>query len=432
MTLPSTGKKYQEHTTYKKTVLSNGVRIITEEIPYVQSVSLGIWVRSGSRYEQPEVNGICHFIEHMLFKGTDKRSAFDIAKEIDSVGGVLNAFTSKELTSFYCRVLHENLDLSVDLLSDIYLNSVFPEDEIEREKQVVCQEIHQLEDSPEDLVHEILGVRFWKDDPLGRPILGTLPSVAGLDRKIMMDFKREYYTPGETVVCAAGKVEHDRFVDLMGKQMDALPKSDFRPSHIRAVCEPGAHIENRDLEQVHLCIGMEGPSATADSRHAAYIINTILGGGMSSRLFQEIREKRGLAYSVYSYLSSFSDTGIFGLYAGFDPDCLDEVLDIMGRETGNLHRTITEEEAATAKNQIKGNIILAMESTDSRMNRLAKSEFYFDRQVELNEIIELLENVSIEELRATARHMIDAGNFTVVALGPVPTDADLTSPFTDC
>lgn len=202
---------YEAINSYRKTTLDNGVRIITEQIPYLQSVSLGIWVRSGSRFEQPEVNGICHFIEHMLFKGTEKRSAFVIAKEIDAVGGVLNAFTSKEMTSFYCKVLNENLELAVDLLNDIFLNASFPEDEIEREKQVICQEIHQMEDSPEDLVHEILGIQFWKDDPLGQPILGTVPSVVGLDRHTMVSFKTDYYTPDETIICAAGNSNTTRW-----------------------------------------------------------------------------------------------------------------------------------------------------------------------------------------------------------------------------
>ncbi|MBI5249224.1 MAG: insulinase family protein [Desulfomonile tiedjei] len=417
--------EYKELTNYQKTTLDNGVRVITETVPYVQSISMGIWVHSGSRYERPEVNGICHFIEHMLFKGTDKRSAFTIAKEIDSVGGVLNAFTSKELTSFYCRVLSENTELAVDLLADIFLNASFPDDEIEREKQVVCQEIHQLEDSPEDLVHEILGIRFWRDDPLGQPILGTIPNIVKLDRNTLVGFKNQYYTPDETLICAAGKLEHDAFVQLVERHTGKFPRSKADVYKIQPKSDASAHVEERDLEQVHVCIGMDGPSAVDPRRHAGYILNAVLGGGMSSRLFQEVREKRGLAYAVYSFLSSFSDTGIFGIYAGCDPERLQELLNIMGKETLELSRSITADDVSTAKSQIKGNIILAMESTDSRMNRLAKGEYYFGRRVGVDEILAALEAVTLDELRETADWMINEGRYTIVAVGPVGKDTDL-------
>lgn len=420
---------YEENNSYRKTTLDNGVRIITEQIPYLQSVSLGIWVHTGSRFERPDLNGICHFIEHMLFKGTERRSAFDIAKEIDSVGGVLNAFTSKELTCFYCRVLNENLELAVDLLHDIFLHASFPDDEIEREKQVICQEIHQMEDSPEDLVHEILGIQFWKDDPLGLPILGTIDSIMGLDRQKMLSFKTDFYTPNDTLVCAAGKIDHDRFVDLLTEEMIAVPSRQSPRVWTEAKTTSSAHVLERDLEQVHICIGMVGPSAVDEKRHAAYILNTILGGGMSSRLFQEVREKRGLAYSVYSFLSSFSDTGIFGLYAGCDPDRLEELMGVTGKETLDLARSITQEDIATAKSQIKGSIILAMESTDSRMNRLAKGEYYFDRYISLKEIIGAIEAVTAADLVRVAEDMINGGRLTIVAVGPVDQGTDLFGMF---
>jgi predicted Zn-dependent peptidase len=427
--IPPSATKYEDFNTYRKTTLDNGVRIITEEMPYLQSVSLGIWVRSGSRFEQPAVNGICHFIEHMLFKGTERRSAFTIAKEIDSVGGVLNAFTSKELTSFYCRILSENLELAMDLLSDIFLNASFPDDEIEREKQVICQEIHQMEDNPEDLVHEILGIRFWRDDPLGQPILGTIPNIEKLDRDTIIGFKRKNYTPEETVICAAGKVEHDRFVDLVEKQMRGFVRGTAQRAPVSPKTESSAIVVERDLEQVHVCLASAAPGAVDDRRHAAYILNTILGGGMSSKLFQEIREKRGLAYSVYSFLSSFSDTGIFGIYAGCDPDRLEELLRTMGKETLDLTKSITDEDIVTAKSQIKGNIILAMESTDSRMNRLAKGEYYFGRYVSLDEIIGSMEKVTANELCAIGEQIINSGRFTIVALGPVSPDTELFNLF---
>jgi predicted Zn-dependent peptidase len=421
----SLSKKYDDVNTYRKTILDNGIRIVTENVPYLKSVSLGIWVRSGSRFEHPELNGICHFIEHMLFKGTERRSAFAIAQEIDSVGGVMNAFTSKELTAFYCKVLSENLDLATDLLTDIFLNASFPEEEIEREKQVICQEIHQTEDSPEDLVHEILGIRFWDDDPLGQPILGTIPSVNGLDRETMVRFKNDNYTTGESIICAAGNLEHDRVVELFAKGLSGL-KSGYTPVPGQAPKSRGSsHIVTKDLEQVHICIGMDGPSAVDDTRHAGYILNTILGNGMSSRLFQEVREKRGLAYAVYSFLSSFSDTGMFGVYAGCDPKRLDELLATVGKETLGLAAGLTEEDIQTAKNQIKGNIILAMESTEARMNRLAKGEYFFNRYITLDEIIGALDAVTAEQIQDTAEQMINSNGLTTVALGPVDESTDL-------
>jgi predicted Zn-dependent peptidase len=425
---PST-VRYEETNTYRKTTLENGVRIVTEEVPSVRSVSLGIWVRSGSRFEQPEFNGICHFIEHMLFKGTERRSAYDIAREIDSVGGVLNAFTSKELTSFYCRVLSDNLELAVDLLGDIFLNSSFPEEEIEREKQVVCQEIAQLEDSPEDLIHELLGMEFWLDDPLGRPILGTVEGVAGFDRDTLLGFQHENYVPQETVVCAAGDLEHERVVELVSGRMKRLTPGSPRRGVPVSGKQALSSIVERDLEQVHVCVAAVAPSAVDQRRHAAYILNTILGGGMSSRLFQEVRERRGLAYNVYSFLSAFSDTGMFGIYAGCDPERLEELVETMGRETMSLARTVTEEEVRTAKSHMKGNIVLAMESSESRMNRLAKGEYYFGRYLSMDEIIGAIDAVSLHDLVAVAEELINAGRFTLVALGPANPDADLAALF---
>lgn len=421
--------KHEEPFTYRKTTLDNGLRIVTEEVPYLQSVSLGIWVRSGSRFEESQHNGVCHFIEHMLFKGTPRRSAYAIAREIDSVGGGLNAFTSKELTSFYCKVMDENLELAVDLLTDIFLNASFPEEEIEREKQVVCQEIHQLEDSPEDFVHELFGTLFWKEDPLGQPILGTIPNVIRFDRDMLTSFKERVYTPTETVVAAAGKVDHDRFVDLIQSIMGRLSRGHEQEAPAPPRLQPTSYVLGRDLEQVHICMGVEGPSATDERRHAGHILNAIFGGGMSSRLFQEIREKNGLAYSVYSFLSSFSNTGLFGIYAGCDPERVEELLKILKRETAKLPAGITEEDIQTAKNHLKGNIILAMESSETRMNRLAKGEFYFGRYISMEEIIESLHRVTTDDVTSLAANILDCTSFTSVALGPLNEDPDLFAPF---
>jgi predicted Zn-dependent peptidase len=417
--------RHQDFSIRRKTTLDNGVRIITEELPYLQSVAMGIWVHSGSRIESPEVNGISHFIEHMLFKGTDRRSTVTIAKEIDSVGGALNAFTGKELTAFYCRVLEEHVELAADLLSDIFLSSTFPEDEIEREKQVILQEIAQLEDSPEDLVHEILGIRFWKDDPLGQPILGTIPNVKGLDRNTLLKFKRAYYTGEDTIVAAAGRLDHDHLVELFEKGLKDLPAGPCHSWQRAAKAHSESHVVESDLEQVHVCIGVEGPSKVDRRRHAGYILNTILGGGWSSRLSQEIREKRGLAYTVYSFMSSFSDTGMFGIHAGCDPARLEEMLNVMGQETFSLATTMTDEDIRTAKNQLRGNLILAMENADSRMNRLAKDDYYFGRHVPVEEILDELEAVTPAQLKETAEEMLNRGRFSIIALGPIPQGTDL-------
>jgi predicted Zn-dependent peptidase len=412
--------KHEDTYIYRKTTLDNGLRIITEEIPYFQSVSLGIWVRSGSRFERRNLNGICHFIEHMLFKGTERRSARAIAREIDSVGGGLNAFTGKELTSFYSKVLHENLELAVDLLTDIFLHSSFPEDEIEREKRVVVQEIRQLEDSPEDLVHEILAKCFWGGDPLGQPILGTVPNITALDRDTLTAFKERNYTAEDTIICAAGRLSHESFLEMTAPRLGSLPAA--RETADRPVF-PGSNsssrVVERDLEQVHVCLGAAGPSAVDEERHAAYVLNTIFGSGMSSRLFQEVREKNALAYSVYSFISSFSDTGLFGVYAGCDPNRLEELLTILKNESAALPASITEEDMRTAKQQIRGNILLAMESSDARMNRLAKGELFFGRFISTEEIIDSVEKVRFEEVRELAERMISEGSFSTVLLGPL-------------
>jgi predicted Zn-dependent peptidase len=417
--------RYDDARTMRKTILDNGLRIITEELPFLQSVAMGVWVRSGSRIETPAVNGISHFIEHMVFKGTHRRSAITIAQEIDAVGGALNAFTSKELTAFYCRVLGENVDLASDLLSDIFLDPSFPEDEIWREKQVVVQEIHQLEDSPEDLVHEIMGVRFWHNDPLGQPILGSIANVENLDRETVLQYKNRHYTAPDTVVCAAGNLDHDRLVAVFEKGLGGLPGGTPTVWTPAAPSESSAHVVESDLEQVHVCIGVDGPSKVDKRRHAGYLLNTILGGGWSSRLSQEIREKRGLAYMVYSFISSFSDTGMFGIHAGCDPGRLEELLEVAGRETFALAASMTEQEISTAKSHIRGNLILAMESSDARMNRLAKDEFYFGRHVSLDETLAALDAVTASDLAALAEEMLNQGRFSLVALGPVPSDTDL-------
>ncbi len=414
---------------YRKSVLSNGVRVISDTSRHVQSVSLGIWVRAGSRFEPPQLNGISHFIEHMLFKGTPTRDAFTIAKEIESVGGVLNAFTSKEFTAYYCKILKEDLQLAIEVLTDIFLNSIFPDDEIVREKQVICQEIHQMEDNPEELIHELWGTKFWSAHALGQPVLGTIPNILSIDRETLIHYKTDHYPPTETMVVAAGNLDHEVLLELIAQKMHTLYSTTPRSETNGAKGVSSCHIEPRDLEQVHLCIGTNAPSAVDESRYAAYILNTILGGGMSSRLFQEIREKRGLAYSVYSFLSSVSDSGMLGIYLGCDPERFEDVVDCTGQVARELFRSVTTQEIDMAKNQIRGNILLALESSDAQMNRLAKEEYYFGRRIALEEIMATLGNVTESEITEVAENILNQDTFTLVALGPVKQDIDLRGLF---
>jgi len=365
----------------------------------------------------------------MLFKGTPTRDAYAIAKEIDSVGGVLNAFTSKEFTAFYAKALKEDLQLAVDLLTDIFLRSTFPEDEIPREKHVICQEICQLEDNPEELVHEIWGMNFWRAHALGRPILGTISNILAIDRDTLLSYKREHYLPSEIIVAAAGSLDHNRLLDMIAEKMGDMPTVGRSIVSDQPAGTASAHVEQKDLEQVHLCLGTNAPSAVASNRYAAYILNTLLGGGMSSRLFQEVREKRGLAYSVYSFLSSLSDSGMLGIYAGCDPERLEELVQTIGRVTRGIADTLTQEEMDMAKNQIKGSLILSLESSDAQMNRIAKEEFYFGRHITLEEILDALQSVTLTELSRECDAMINQGEFTIVALGPVKSDVNLQQLF---
>jgi predicted Zn-dependent peptidase len=406
---------------YRKTVLQNGLRIVTEEIPYFRSVAIGIWVGVGSRFESRPENGISHFIEHMLFKGTERRSAFDISKEIDLLGGGLNAFTGKEFTSFYCRVLGEHLPRALDLLADIFLHSTFPTEEIEQEKSVVCQEIGLLDDSPEELIHEIVAEAFWRGHPLSQPILGTTDNIVSLSRDDVMRFRSKGYTPRNTVVAAAGRLTHEDFVDLVEARSVFFQNESSAPLSAAPPPPPQSRIQSqeRDLEQVHLCLGAPAPGSVDERRHAFYLLNAALGGGMTSRLFQEVREKRGLAYSVYSYIAGFSDCGMTGVYAGFDPSRLDELMEVVSREIRRLPSTISQDDLETARTQIQGAALLGLESSEARMNRLARNEHTFGRYVPIEETLAGLDAVTLDTLRQEAERLSHDGPWTVAGLGPL-------------
>ncbi len=405
---------------YRKTVLDNGITVISEEIGTVRSVSIGVWVKCGSRNEEASINGAAHFIEHMLFKGTRTRSALDIAAEIDSVGGVLNACTGKELTSFYVKIPDYHLSLAIDLLADILKNSLFDPQEMEKEKSVILQEIHMVEDTPDDFIHDFFGEMFWNGHPLGLPVLGNEQSVAGFPRETLVRFFAEHYLGDRLVLTAAGNLKHDALVDLVARSFGSLERYSGKEKDQTPLVKSRIGLLEKDLEQVHIIIGSLSHSFASPDRYAGFLMNVILGGSMSSRLFQEVREKRGLAYAIHSYLVSYGDTGMFGIYVGTGDDKIAEVLEIIFAELTRLKTDLlTDKELLSAKEQIKGNFLLSMESTDNRMTRLAKNEIYLGRHVTPEETVEKIDAVSSEDIRELARGIFDPGIVSLAALGKV-------------
>jgi predicted Zn-dependent peptidase len=402
----------------QKSVLSNGVRVLTEAMPQMVSATIGIWVENGSRYEEPHQNGVSHFIEHLLFKGTKRRTAAQIAEEIDAVGGVLNAFTGKEYTCYYAKTLGEDLSMATALLADLFLESVFDPDEINRERQVVLQEISQAEDTPDDFIHDLFNLHFWRGHPLALPIFGSVESVNAINREALVSLMAERYRARRVFIAAAGAVDHRRLVAEC-ERLFAMIEGDGSTGPI----SPPKHrvmVLNhpKDLEQAHLCIGSPGISQVAPLRYAAYVMNTALGGGMSSRLFQEVREKRGRVYSIYSFMSAFLDCGYFAIYAGTNPQWVDEVLEVTLKEVAKLGREgLKPSELERAKSQLKGNMLLGMESTDSRMNRLARNEIYFRRDIPLEEIARAIEKVTNEQVVELASGSFRPDQMGLVMLG---------------
>jgi predicted Zn-dependent peptidase len=404
-----------------KTILENGIRVITEEIDHVRSVSLGAWVEGGSRHENGLTNGMAHFIEHMLFKGTRRRSAFEIAAAIDSVGGMMNAATGKELTSFYIKIPDYHLEMAIDLLADLFTDSCFDETEIGREKSVVLQEIGMVEDTPDDYVHDFFDGMFWGDHPLALPVLGTKKGIEAFSRDGLLEFFRRRYCGRRLVLTAAGRLKHDQLVEWARRAFGSLPEA--FPGELPGaapVARAGRALLPRDLEQVHLVVGFPGPSALSPERHAGFVLNTVLGGSMSSRLFQEIREKRGLVYEVSSFLTPYRDAGQFGIYAGTGREHVKETLRLIRQETDRVcSDLLSERELRSAKEMLKGHFLLGMESTDNRMTSLAKSELCFGRQRTAEEIVEKIEAVSSEAVRTLAAGMFRPAALSIAALGPV-------------
>jgi len=373
---------YTDHPLVSRSCLDNGVRVISERMPGVPSVTVGIWVENGSRYELPQQAGISHYLEHLFFKGTERRTAAQIAEEFDAVGGVLNAFTGKEYTCYYAKVLAEHLPVAEDILADIFLHSRFDPEEIERERSVVVQEILQVEDTPDDYVHELFNLKFWPEHPLSFPVCGRVETVRSFAQSDFLDFVAARYRPDRLIIAAAGNLEHEHVVDWATQQLGALQGRADTVDGQPPVAQRGVSYFEKGLEQVHLCLGTPGISQSANERYAAYLLNTALGGGMSSRLFQEVREKRGRAYSVYSFLSSYLDAGYLGIYVGTSPEWIEEVVSIILAELKALKQQgLRPDELARVKNQLKGNLLLGLETSDNRMSRIAKNEIYFGTDI---------------------------------------------------
>jgi predicted Zn-dependent peptidase len=404
---------------HHKTVLKNGVRILSEKLEHFRSVSLGIWVNVGSREEKAQENGISHFIEHMIFKGTQSRNSLEIAKQLDAIGGLSNAFTGKETTCFHSRVLDKHFSSLAEILLDIFLNSAFDPVEMDRERQVILQEINMVEDTPDEQVHVLFNHLFWMKHPLGMSILGTGETVSGIDKESILHYIKKFYTPDRITIAAAGNIDHDVLLGYFQPLFESIEPT--HESHPRIVPDihGGVLCHYKETEQVHICLGGKAPHLSSDRRFAGAILNTILGGSMSSRLFQEIREKRGLAYSVYSFLSGYIDTGLLGVYVGTDPKEVNSVLGLVNREIKRILKgELSESDLAEAREHLIGGILLGAESPDSRMMRLAKNEYVFGRYVDFDEMVAKLEKVTIEDMIAIAKETFRDQAVSLVVLGP--------------
>jgi predicted Zn-dependent peptidase len=409
----------------RRTEFESGLRVVTERMPGLHSVALGFWVLAGSRDEPPPISGSSHFLEHLLFKGTKTRSAREIAEAFDAVGGDVNAFTAKEYTSFYARVRDRDLPMAVDHLSDMLRNSVLRTSDFEAERQVILEEIHMHDDTPDDLIHDLFNETLWPEHPLGRPILGTAESITAATRDQVRRFYRRHYVPGSLVVVAAGNLDHDALLQLIRSRMDTGKVRSHGPASWnlrRAGSPPSASgttlLKRRKTEQAHICIGTNGLSRTDPDRFAFGIVNAAVGGGMSSRLFQEVREKRGLAYSVYSYHAMYTEAGLFAAYAGTTPARAQEVLDIVREQLADVAEGgLTEGEFERAKGHMKGSLVLSLEDPGGRMSRLGKSEISHGEILTMNQILARTEAVTLDDARRVAKRVL-AQPLALAILGP--------------
>jgi predicted Zn-dependent peptidase len=403
----------------RRTVLPNGLIVLTERMEHLRSVAMGVWIKSGSRCEPAETNGISHFVEHMVFKGTRSRSALSIAREMDSIGGNLDAFTGKETICFNVKSLAEHVPIALDVLADLTLNPTFASGDIERERGVILEEIKIDEDNPDVLVHELFTQNFWKDHPLGKPILGTTATVGRLDQGKLFDYHGGRFLGSNMIFSAAGNLQHDEFVEAVSQKFAALPLG--QAVHEEQAPEASARIVLRNkkaLEQVQICMGVPSPAITDDNRYVTLILNTVLGGGMSSRLFQTIREERGMVYSIYSDLNPYRDTGTLCIYAGTSVGKALEVVDLILLELRKLKEALlSEEELTRAKDQVKGNILMGLESSNSRMANLARQEMYFQQFFTVEEITARIDAVQAEQVQTMAQRLFDPNRIAITLLG---------------
>ncbi len=405
----------------QREVLPNGVRIVTENITYVQSVALGVWVGVGARDESDPHRGISHVIEHMLFKGTERRTAQQIADDIDSVGGDINAFTSKEMTCYYVRVLSEHVPLAVDVLSDMFHHSTIEPAELAREENVILEEIKRRDDEPDDLVHDVFAETLWPAHVLGKSVIGTPETVSSFRQADLKGYMDTRYTPDTIVITAAGNLNHDEIVAMVRERFSHLSgsKADWRAPDTAPQAQPGTAYIEKVIEQVNLVIGTQGFPQSSDDKYPLSLLDTVLGGSMSSRLFQEIREKRGLAYSVGSYSQSFREGGYFGVYSGTSPATAEQVIDLVKTEFANIRKNnITAKELERAKNQFRGGIVMGQESMNSRMMRMGRSELTYDRVIPIDEIQQKITAVTLDDIDRVAQHLFGADQFAMATVGP--------------
>jgi len=405
---------------YKKTTLDNGLRIVSESIPYMSSVSLGFFVGTGSRSEMPSEQGVSHFIEHLVFKGTEKRSARDIAEMVDDIGGQLNAATDRENTCYYIKVLPEHLGLGMDILSDMLLHSKFAEVEVEKERQVVLEEISLYEDSPDELIHDLHINSLWPGHALGRNILGTRDTIGSMSRTMITDYTRRHYTPDNIVVAAAGNLTHEQLVDQVGTFWANVKGSLQGMTDPTPIFVPGRLLQDKDIEQIHICLGTPGVAQDSPQYYASHVLNTIVGGGVSSRLFQNIREERGLAYSVCSYPSSFRDTGLMTIYTGVSPENSQEVMTIIRSIIEDIRSNgVRTDELKRAKEQLKAGLLFSLESSASRMSRLGRAEISAREYLSPEKLAAKVDAVSLQQLFELAQPLYRQDSTCLTALGPI-------------
>ncbi len=403
---------------FRKEVLSNGLTVLTEKMPHVRSVAVGVWIRRGSRHEEKSESGLAHFLEHMVFKGTEGRSQAEIAQEMDEIGGQTDAFTSQEYAGFHAKVLDEHVVRALDLLSDIVSRPRFDKEEIERERKVILDEMKSVDDTPDDVVHDIFSEAFWPDHAIGRPVLGRVETVSSFARKDLLRFFKKIYTPTNLIVAAAGNIEQDEILELVRERFSALS---VRPDGLVDVppkIAPSIQLVEKDLELAHLVVGSEAPPQVSRKRHAAYVLNAVLGGNLSSRLFQVIREEHALAYSVFSSLAAYHDTGQFSIYAGTEPSNVPLALELILAELRRIKSEPVEgAELQRAKSHLRGSILMGLESTSARMSQLARQEMYFGRQMSADEVISGIDAVTSAEVLELASEMFGRGPLAMTVLG---------------